>query len=863
MLRIALIVIALTALQAVAIETAQICRFCGRDHAAAAAADASTERKYAPQRVVDVKHIKIDVTPDFKARTIDATTTLNFVPLREGVRKVVLDAVDLRVEKVEASEKLSDYVVTDRDITLLFEGALSPPAEVEVSIKYTAEPKKGLYFRTKELGYPEEDTHLWTQGETHEARHWFPSFDYPNERSTTEVICHVPTDMTVVSNGRLVEEKESDGLKAVQWKQEKPHVSYLVCLAAGRFAKLEDATGRVPLAFYTQPSLAKHAANSFADTAAILKFYEEEIGVPYPWAKYDQVTCRDFTSGGMENTTLTALTHRTIYSAETENIHNSYELDAHEFAHQWFGDYVTCEDWSHLWLNEGFATFYTHLYNGHKLGRDEMLYGLYTDAVTRVLTEAKDTRPIVYRGYKESWEQFDYRAYPKGSWVLHMLRSKLGEETYRKAIKTYLEKHALSSVVTDELLAELETASGRELDRFFDQWVYHGGFPKLKVTYKWLPEEKLAKVSVTQTPSSEKDVLLFHFPTRLRFYVGDEVVDQPIEITESEHEFFVPLAKQPDGVRFDPEYTVLAEVDFKPPQKMLEAQLKRRSDVIGRIFAVKELAKREDAASRKAVAEALRTDPFYGVRVEAARGLADQQTEESLAVLMDSRDQADARVRLELVTAIGKHYRPAAREALLKVVRDEANPAIVAAAVQALGKYSDEEASKQVAAALERESFRGEIIAAAIGALGDAPSEDAAEKILAALQSHEKRLLDGDLGTALATLGELGRRADDKTSVRELLLAKLTSPAIKVRQGAVTGLGKLADASALAALRPLAAAQDDRIAQLATEAIQAIEDKAPQTPAEVKSLRKEVRELGDEFDKLEQTLEELKAKPKK
>ncbi len=185
-----------------------------------------------------------------------------------------------------------------------------------MTIRYSAEPKKGLYFRTKELGYPEEDTHLWTQGETHEARHWFPSFDYPNERSTTEVICHVPPEMTVVSNGRLVGEveDEANGLKAVQWKQEKPHVSYLVCLAAGKFTKLEDATGSVPLAFYTQPSLAKHAANSFADTPAILKFYEEEIGVPYPWAKYDQVTCRDFTSGGMENTTLTALTHRTIYT---------------------------------------------------------------------------------------------------------------------------------------------------------------------------------------------------------------------------------------------------------------------------------------------------------------------------------------------------------------------------------------------------------------------------------------------------------------------------------------------------------------------------------------------------------------------
>ncbi len=217
--------------------------------------------------------------------------------------------------------------------------------------------------------------------------------------------------------------------------------------------------------------------------------------------------------------------------------------------------------------------------------------------------------------------------------------------------------------MTEELLAELEAASGRELDRFFDQWVYHGGFPKLKVTYKWLPEEKLAKVSVTQTPSNEKDVLLFQFPTLLRFFVGDEVVDHPIEISEAEHEFFVPLAKQPDGVRFDPEYTVLAEVDFKPSQNMLEAQLQRGSDMMGRILAAKQLAEREDTASRTAVGEALRSDPFYGVRIEAARGLATEQSEESLTELLKSLTQGDARVRLEVVTAIGKHFRPAARSA--------------------------------------------------------------------------------------------------------------------------------------------------------------------------------------------------------
>ena len=141
----------------------------------------------------------------------------------------------------------------------------------------------------------------------------------------------------------------------------------------------------------------------------------------------------DFVAGGMENTTLTTLTHRTIFDEATENIRTTRTLDAHEMAHQWFGDYVTCKDWSHLWLNEGFATYYAHLYEGHKFGRDALLYGLYRDAKNRVLTRAKDTKPIVYKAYNQVREQFDYRAYPKGSWVLHMLRSRLGKDLYRPA----------------------------------------------------------------------------------------------------------------------------------------------------------------------------------------------------------------------------------------------------------------------------------------------------------------------------------------------------------------------------------------------------------------------------------------------
>ncbi|MEO0530134.1 MAG: M1 family metallopeptidase, partial [Planctomycetota bacterium] len=368
--------ITLAILLAPHLRAEHVCRYC---QAAASSGSETVRPKYAPDRVVDVEHIAIDVTPDFAAMTVRATTTLTFSPIAEPTRVVELNAVKLRVEEVTASRPLAEHSSTDEHLTLLFAEPIPVGESVEVAITYTAEPKKGFYFRTSDMGYPEGEDHVWTQGETHEASHWFPCFDYPNERSTTEVTCRVPADMTVLSNGRRIGEAvdPDSGLKAVTWRQEKPHVNYLVCLVAGYFHELRDESNGVPLGFYTQPEFAEEGRNAFQDTAAILAFLEEEIGVPYPWAKYDQVTIRDFNWGGMENTTLTTLTHETVYSDETENLRSSWGLDAHELAHQWFGDYVTCKDWSHLWLNEGFATYYTHLYADRKLGRDDMLYRLH------------------------------------------------------------------------------------------------------------------------------------------------------------------------------------------------------------------------------------------------------------------------------------------------------------------------------------------------------------------------------------------------------------------------------------------------------------------------------------------------------
>ena len=316
-------------------------------------------RQFAPSRRVDVHHLKLDVTPDFRNRTVEGEAAVTFAPIAKPLKTLRLDQVDLNVHEVTSDRDIQGYDLTEDALLITFTEPVPAEETAAITVRYDAEPKQGLYFRTRELGYAVGDEHVWTQGETHEARHWYPSYDYPNERFTSEVICHVPEAMTVLSNGiEVSNEVSADGVRTSHWKQQKPHVNYLVALVAGPMKRVTGMYKDIPLGLYTQPSDIGEARHTFAGLDSMMAFFEEEIGVPYPWDQCNQVTIYDPHFGGMENTTLSTLNVGTLHRPElTENLRPSRGLVAHELAHQWFGDYVTCKDWSHIWLNEGFATY--------------------------------------------------------------------------------------------------------------------------------------------------------------------------------------------------------------------------------------------------------------------------------------------------------------------------------------------------------------------------------------------------------------------------------------------------------------------------------------------------------------------------
>ncbi len=838
-------------------------RICHQSQSLFAAGDSSDARKYAPSREIDILHLALDVTPDFKERTVSGKVTLRFKPLAKPFPELRLDGIDLTVSSVVSSEKILGWQATDKNVIVTFEEPIAPDHEASVTIAYRAEPKQGLYFRTPEMGYKAEDTHLWTQGETTEARHWYPCWDSPNEKFTSEVTCRVPEDMVVLSNGKMVSEEKdaASGLVAVRWLQDKPHANYLISLVAGHLKKVEDKYKEIPLAFYTPASQIDQAINSFKETKEIMAFFEQEIGVPYPWAKYYQVCVNDFGWGGMENTSITTLNESTLHTTDFENLRDSRGLVAHEMAHQWFGDLVTCKDWANVWLNEGFATYYDHLYDGYKEGRDALLYDMYQSA-KGIVNQPNQTNSVVRRNYNTPEDQFGFLAYPKGSWLLHMLRSQLGEELYRRCIKTYLERHQFQNVVTEDLNRIIEELSGRSFDQFFDQWAYHAGQPELAVTYGWDEKAKLAKISIQQNQRLSEEVLLFNFPLTIRFKSKAGTVDRQINVKDKSGDFYFPLPEVPETVRVDPELAVLAIISFNPPGAMLTTQLADRQDMLGRLIAAEQLGAKKDRGSVAKLKETLNSDPFWGVRLAAAQALRAIQTDAAYEALLASTGQGDARVRRQVVTDITGFYRESSYTAATKIVADEKNPDIKALALISLGAYPKPEVREKLLACLNTTSYRNQMADSAINAMRAADDPGYIEPLRQALQQKEAVFTTGGLSRALENLAYLARNEKEKDSVREVLIGHLDSKKKRVQIASINGLGTLGDPKAVAVLEKFAdGVKGSPERATAERALASLRDgKKPSVELgglrnDVLSLQRENRELRQEFDDLKKKLE--------
>lgn len=826
--------------------------------ALAAGDESSAPPQYSPSREVDILHLALDITPDFSRRSIAGTAVIRFKPIARALAELGLDAEAMTIESVTATEPIRSWHYDDHRLRVTFDNGIAPDREATVTIRYRTEPTHGLYFRTPEMGYKAEDTHLWTQGEPIESRHWFPCFDAPNEKFTSEVTCRVPDGMVVRSNGRLVSSTPdpATGLTAVRWLQDKPHVTYLICLVAGKLVGIEDKHRDIPLAFYTPTSQAPFARNSFRDTRSMMEFFERELGVPYPWAKYDQIVVDDYSWGGMENTSITVLNAGTLFPDGHEPVTSSRSLVAHELAHQWFGDLVTCRDWSHLWLNEGFATYYEALHALDQLGRDEFLLDLRRNA--RGVLSTTDATPIVWRRYSKPEDQFGYRAYPKGAWVLHMLRSQLGPDLFRRCVTTYLQRHAFGVVETADLQKVVEELSGRSFDRFFDQWLYHGHHPELDIRFAWDEQTRLARITVNQTQKVGGTIPLFEFPLPVRFTTTAGTIDRTLDVRARNEDFHIPLPAAPTGLRIDPEYTVLARISFEPPTAFLEQQLRNTNDPIGRLIAVEALGRKEDRRSLDLLRDTLQKDPLHAVRVEAANALRTIHTDDAFEALKASLEQPDPRVRIAVLRALNGFHREALATLAPQVATRETHPEARIAAIRLLGNPSVPDGTRILTESLNLPSFRDSIASAALESLRRREDPTAVPAILAFIRDKAPTLPTDVQGDALEALGWLHRDADDKSTVRSYLASRTQDLRPRIRREAITALGNLGDPQAIPLLETFANGTRKGPEQAAAStALGRLRDRK-RPASELGELRSELTRLQEENRDLKKKFEDLR-----
>lgn len=844
------------------------------------------EAQYAPDRKIDITHLALDVTPDFEKRTVKGQATFTFNPIGKPLKELKLNGVDLSIESVTGSDSIASYESTDKDITIAFWPPLPVGKESKLIISYSAQPNMGMYFRVPSNGYKADQMHIFTQGEMIEARHWFPCYDHPNDKFTSEITCRVPDNLIAISNGKRVSATKDpqSGLVAYRWLQDKPHVNYLITLVAGKFKKLEDKYGNIPLEFYYLDPEKPQAELAFKDTKNMMQFFEKETGIEYPWAKYGQVVVTGFYPSGMENTSLTTLNDFLLQCAEEENTDimgsfTSEEIVAHELAHQWWGDLVTCKDWSHAWLNEGFATYYASLFLGNKYGKDRLAYD-FLKSKQAIFEHKEDWRPIVNRKYDDPWEQFDHRAYQKAAWVIRMLKAELGDELFKKMVTTYLDRYKYQTVVTSNLQSVVEEVSGRNFDRFFEQWLYKPGFPELSVYYTWNEENKLAKISVSQNHkgaddksrgnsdqdrSSKSEPILYHLPLTVRFKNKSETIEKQLEITKRSEDFYISLKEMPTSVQVDPNIEVLAEIDYNTPTSMLYKQL-TDSDPACRLLAAQRLADKSDDSTIAKLKDALKKDSFYGVRIEAAKSLREIHNDNALDALIDSRNQSDARVRLAVLQSLGKFFHPRSREALLESLKSEKNPRVIAEALKGLGPYHNAIVRDTIAKNLTTDSYHNIIADGAIGAIRQQDDPYYVPMLLQTIKDKSDKFDKYAYQNALETLAYIDRNEKNRDEVREFLSDILAGKKDFNKGSAINALGKLEDPKAITLLETFEKSNKNTNLQKPAEwALSSLRwnnkphDNLQDLRNQVLDLQKSNRELKKEFDDLKSKFKALKA----
>ncbi|MFA6043497.1 MAG: M1 family metallopeptidase [Phycisphaerales bacterium] len=598
-------------------------------------------------RLFDHLHMRLDLDiPDIAKPRLSAVETLTVAPIGEARSVFSLDSHGPEVKTVTVGGSPAGFQAADGKLVIDLPTRVMPGQAVEVVIGYDLDFSKnqgeGLTWSKPIEGAKSEtraNVQIHAQGEAELNSKWFVCHDFPNERLTTEIYTTVEDGYEVVSNGHLESKvAQPDGRVKWHWVQDKPHAYYLVTLAIAKFAIVEvggpeTARPGLPMPVYTPWGTEKNISELFGYTPDMVAFYERTFKQPYAWDKYAQVMVRDFSAGGMENTSCTLLT---AGSANEGAKGDRDDLISHELAHQWFGDLVTCNSWEHIWLNEGWASYCEALWNEYKGGHlgerasEKRARDLYSRTVLGFLRQQRarnrGSEPgqaaVVSNRYPNPDATFTKTddPYAKGAVVLHMLRERLGDEAFFAGVAAYLEKYKLKTVQTDDFRRSLEAASGQSLERFFWQWLYRAGIPRVAVEYTWDDATSTLKVEAEQTQTIDylNPAYAFVLPIYLKFEDGTSRWVEVAMETKSVSGSF-KLAAKPSQASVDPNIEVFAAYDTRKPLAMWMNEAADGVTYAARLDAVEHLAWAGEEGAGEVLAKVERDSGELSTLREAAR----------------------------------------------------------------------------------------------------------------------------------------------------------------------------------------------------------------------------------------------------
>jgi aminopeptidase N len=669
-----------------------------------------------PTQLTDVIDTKLDVRFDYAHQYLLGTAILTLHSHFYPQAVAVLDAKGFIIKTVQlVGGKALTYKYDGRQLAVNLDRAYPREQSYQLRITYVARPNelpaggseaitsaKGLYFINpvgKEGNKPRQ---IWTQGETESSSCWFPTIDRPNQRMTQEISLTVEDQFKTLSNGLLTaSRKNPDGSRTDTWRQSLPAAPYLSMLAVGDFAVVSDTWRGKAVDYYVEPKYKSTAKAVFGHTPEMMEFFSKKLGVDYPWEKYAQIAVRDYVSGAMENTSAT-VHGAAIQLTRRELLDNPYETSesviAHELFHHWFGDYVTCESWSNLPLNESFANYSQYLWAEHKYGAEAASLVQQQD-MNHYLEEAESKRePLIRYHYANREDMFDRHSYEKGGRVLHMLRKYIGDEAFFTTLTRYLTQNKYTAVEISKLRVAFEETTGEDLQWFFDQWFMQRGHPELKISHSYSNGQVLLHVQQTQDTLFQP---VFRLPVTITVWQKEKPTDHRIVITKADQTFSFLAADKPTMVKFDSESQLLAQLEEERSTEEIIFQFYHAQNYLQKYEAMDLLQnKTTDFAVSGLMRNAL-LDNFYAVRRTALDHLRGYRGASASTVRADVQRLATtdpsstvrAQALLTLASFPNENYTATYQSAL----RDSSY-VVEAAAIDALAKLPASNARAQIAA---------------------------------------------------------------------------------------------------------------------------------------------------------------------